>query len=56
VGTPSSSLRGQKRELAPPQEPARDNISSIPLSEEHYWSPRRKNSKTQLQEHKELTS
>jgi hypothetical protein len=29
-------------------------ISSIPLSEEHCWSSRRKNSKPQLQGHKEL--
>jgi hypothetical protein len=42
VGTPAPSPRGERGNWHHNKNPARGNISSIPLSEEHYWSSRRK--------------
>jgi hypothetical protein len=51
AGTPVASLRGN---LYHDKNPAKGNISSIPLSEEKCWNSRRKSSKLQPQGNKGL--
>jgi hypothetical protein len=57
VGTPAPLLKRLKKKKGnwhQNKNPARGNIFSIALSGEHCWSSKRKNSKPQLQGHKEL--
>jgi hypothetical protein len=43
VGTLAPTLRREKRHWHHNKNTARDKLSSIPLSEEYFWSSRRKN-------------